>query len=359
MAEETTAEALWFSSARTAELRREQVHPPGPGEIQVAGLCALISAGSEMNLYRGEADLPDLSPFPTAAGRLPFPVKFGYQEVGEVTAVGPGTSLRVGATVLCHHPHQTVFTIDEQLVSVVPEDVPPARAAFATLMGVAQNACMTTPPVIGDCVAVSGLGVIGALTAAFARRVAARLILVEPSPQRRKAAAWVGADAVVDPAEAAETIMELTGGRGVDLFFEASGAPAALQSALQLTGTEGTVTVASWYGTRQVNLSLPEFHLRRLKLVSTGPALPPGLAPRWDKERVRQVAWRHLREFEVDQTLLTHRIPFDGAAEGYRILDDPSGGAIAVLLEHERLAAHRTRQAPSTAPTTSRVDAKN
>ena len=333
------AEALWFTAARTAELRPQRVRPPGPGEIQVAGLCALISAGSEMNLYRGEADLPDLAGFPTAEGRLPFPVKFGYQEIGEVTAAGEGTSLRVGDTVLCHHPHQTVFTIEERFASLVPKDVPPQRAAFATLMGVAQNAFMTTPPVIGDCVAVSGLGVIGALTAAFARRVAARLILIEPNAQRREAAAWVGADAVVDPAGAAEAIAELTGGRGVDVFFEASGAPAALQTALQLTGTEGTVTVASWYGTRTVNLSLPEFHLRRLKLVSTGPALPPHLAPRWDKERVRQVAWTHLRELEVDQTLLTHRIPFDSAPEGYRTLDDPSSGAIAVLLEHERLSA--------------------
>lgn len=82
----------------------ERVRPPGPGEIQVAGLCALITAGSEMNLYRGKADLPDLSAFATAGGRLPFPVKFGYHEVGEETAVGERPSLHVGDTVLCHHP---------------------------------------------------------------------------------------------------------------------------------------------------------------------------------------------------------------------------------------------------------------
>ncbi len=41
-------------------------------------ITSLVSAGSEMNLYRGEGNLPDLL-LPTARGTLPFPIKFAYR----------------------------------------------------------------------------------------------------------------------------------------------------------------------------------------------------------------------------------------------------------------------------------------
>jgi threonine dehydrogenase-like Zn-dependent dehydrogenase len=288
-----------------------------------------------MNLYRGEGNLPDLAMFPTASGQLPFPLKFGYHEIGEVRAAGEGTSLSRGDRVLCFHPHQSVFTLSEQFASKIPADLAPERAAFGALFGVALNACMTTPPVIGDCVAVSGLGVVGTLTAALARRTATRLVLVEPSEERRRRAEWIRADAIVDPADAADAIADLTDGRGVDLYFEASGAPPALQAAIRTTAMEGTVTVPAWYGTRPVTLSLsPEFHLRRLKLISTGPFPAPQFAPRWNQDRLREVAWQQLEELDVDRTLITHWVPFASAPNAYKLLDDPSAETLAVLLQH-------------------------
>lgn len=330
-----TATAVWFTAPRLVELRPSEVRPPAEGEIQVRGLCALISAGSEMNLYRGEGDLPDLSLFPTAEGQLPFPVKFGYQEVGEVEAAGPGTDFEVGDRVFCFHPHQTRFTISADLVWKIPPELDAERAAFAGLFGVALNACLTTPPLVGDCVVVSGLGVIGTFAAHLARLTAGSLVLVEPSATRRRRSAWIGADAVVHPNEAASAVEELSAGRGADLFIEASGAPPALQQAMRLTGTEATVTVASWYGTRPVPLSLsPEFHLRRQKVVSTGPSLPAHLTPRWDRARMRRVAFARLAGLDVGTLLVTHRVPFRRASEAYALLDDPDADTLAVLLEH-------------------------
>lgn len=336
---EPPARAVWFDGPRSAVLRPADVRRPAPNEIVVRSVCALVSAGSEMNLYRGEGDLPGLAAFPTAEGQLPFPVKFGYQEVGVVEEVGGeggnGGDLAVGDLVFCFHPHQTRFTIATELVWKVPPTVSPEQAAFVGLFGVALNACITTPPVIGDCVAVSGLGVIGAFAGYLARRTASRLILVEPSAARRDRAAWIGADAVVDPSEAATVIDELSAGRGADLVIEASGAPAALQQALRVTGTEGTVTVASWYGTRPVPLSLsPEFHLRRQKVISTGPSLPAHLSPRWDRTRMRQVGFEHLANLDVGTLLVSHRVPFQQAPDAYALLDDPSAETLAVLLDH-------------------------
>ena len=330
-----TETAVWFAAPRTAELRPAEVRPPGRGEIQVRGICALISAGSEMNLYRGEGDLPSLAPFPTAEGQLPFPVKFGYQEVGEVEAVGAEAEFEVGDRVFCFHPHQTRFTINAELAWKIPPGIDAESSAFAGLFGVALNACVTTPPLVGDCIVVSGLGVIGTFAAYLARRTAGKLIVIEPSQTRRDRSAWIEADAVVDPSEAVAVVEELSAGRGADLCIEASGAPPALQQAIEMTGIEGTVTVASWYGNKPVPLSLSrEFHLRRQKLVSTGPSIPAHLSARWDRSRMREVAFDHLARLDVGTRLVTHRVPFGRAPDAYALLDDPNANTLAVLLEH-------------------------
>lgn len=191
-----TETAVWFSEPREAELRPAEVRPPGPAKVQVRGVCALISAGSEMNLYRGEGDLPDLDLFPTSEGQLPFPLKFGYQEIGEVEAAGSASVYAPGDRVFCFHPHQTRFTLRSDLAWRIPPGTDPERAAFAGLFGVALNACITTPPLAGDCVVVSGLGVIDTFAAYLARLTARRLIVIEPTKSRRDRSAWIGADAV-------------------------------------------------------------------------------------------------------------------------------------------------------------------
>ncbi|MDV6280095.1 hypothetical protein [Rhodococcus jostii] len=90
-----TESAVWFAAPRTAELR-----PAG------------------------------VRPLLTTEGQLPFPVKFSYQEVGEVEAVGARTDFEIGERVSCFHPHQTRFTLDTSLVWRIPAGVDPHRAAF-------------------------------------------------------------------------------------------------------------------------------------------------------------------------------------------------------------------------------------
>jgi 2-desacetyl-2-hydroxyethyl bacteriochlorophyllide A dehydrogenase len=327
--------ALWFVGPRRAELRDERVADPEPDEVQVAAICSLVSAGSEMNLYRGEGNLPDKL-LPTARGEIPFPLSFGYQEIGEVVVAGAESGFAVGDRALCMHPHQDLFTTKAAFVSKVPDDIGSERAAFS-LMGVALNAVHSTPIRVGEYVAVSGLGLVGSMVAYLARKVAGRLIVIDPSESRRKLAQWTGADAIVDPVDAAAAADEVTGGRGIDLYFEASGAPAALQTAIQLTAMEGTISVSSWYGTRRAELLLsPEFHLRRQHIVSTGPSQPPDLVPRWDHQRLAEARWDLLREVPLEDHLITHRVPFARAPEAYELLDTPRSDALAVLLEHAK-----------------------
>jgi 2-desacetyl-2-hydroxyethyl bacteriochlorophyllide A dehydrogenase len=329
-------------------LREEAVPPAGEGEIVVRSLVSLVSSGTEMNVYRGEAATAQEVNLPTTSGEFPFPIKFAYQVVGEVEQAGARSGYSVGDRVFVHHPHQERFRVATArsrpddlvegagLVYPVPSDLDPVRAAFGNLFSVAYNTLLDVPVRIGDVVAVSGLGVIGSLAAYLARLTAGRLILVDPIPERReRAASWIGADAVVRPADARSAIEELSGGRGADVYIEASGATPALQGAIDTTGQEGTIAVLSYYGRRQAQLRLsPEFHTRRQRIISCYVGvIGSGLQPRWDAARRMREAMERLRTLDVD-TLTSHRVPFDRAVEAYEMIDRRPEETLGVLIEY-------------------------
>ena len=52
--ERSAARAVWFTGPRQAELLDEEVRRPGPEEVLVRGVASLVSAGTEMIVYRGD-----------------------------------------------------------------------------------------------------------------------------------------------------------------------------------------------------------------------------------------------------------------------------------------------------------------
>ena len=340
-----SARGVWFTGPREIELRSEELRAPGEGEVLLEGVTSLISAGTEMNVYRGDIGSAEELVLPTSRGDFPFPVQYGYQVVARVAERGPGVAdLAVGDHVFAVHGHQDAFVMPvsvpgaagpRQIVTRVPDGVSPERAAFQNLLAVALNGLLDQPVRFGDVALVSGLGVVGSFAGWLARRTAGALVLVDPLAARRERAAWIGADAVVAPEDAVAAVLELSGGRGADVAVEASGAPRALQTAIGATGHEGTIVVLSYYGTREVPLVLsPEFHYKRQRIVSSMVAtVGSGLQPRWDRARRTAAAFELLRGIDV-APLVSHRLPFAEAAEAYRLVDESPADTLGVLLEY-------------------------
>jgi 2-desacetyl-2-hydroxyethyl bacteriochlorophyllide A dehydrogenase len=326
--------ALWFSGPRQAELRKEKVDEPGPGEVLVKSVCSLISSGTELNFYRGTGRLDGMTGL--MFGTLPFPIKFGYQQIGRILAAGPGSRFSPGDLVFCRYPHQDIFVVAESGVYAIPDGLTPERAAFANLFCVALNCLLTAPALIGDYVAVSGLGIVGVFASYLSSRTAAGLVLVDPNPRRRQIPGFAKPVLVLDPSESEAAIKTLTDGRGVDLFIEASGAPAGLQLALNCTGHEGTISVPSWYGSRPAELVLsPEFHMLRQKIISTGPWQPAALSSRWNRQRTFGTAFNYLKQMDLESFVQIKRVPFEEAPSAYKILDDSNCEFGAVILVHD------------------------
>jgi L-iditol 2-dehydrogenase len=106
---------------------------------------------------------------------------------------------------------------------------------------------------MGDTVVVQGSGPVGLSATAFATLRGAGLVVTIGAPQARlDLASRLGADRVLslDDSETgarAETIMELTGGRGADVIIEASGNPAAIGEGFALLRDGGTYVIAGHY----------------------------------------------------------------------------------------------------------------
>ncbi|MGM0494644.1 MAG: NAD(P)-dependent alcohol dehydrogenase, partial [Armatimonadota bacterium] len=121
----------------------------------------------------------------------------------------------------------------------------------------------------GDSVAVLGAGPIGLLTMQSAIAAGAtRAIVSDLESGRLELAAKLGAtdtiDASEDDAEAA--IMEMTGGRGVDVAFECAGAVPALQMALRVTRNGGTTQIVGMPAEQHPQIPLYEMINREIDL---------------------------------------------------------------------------------------------
>ena len=339
-APELKARALWFTAPRTAELREETVSPPGPGEVRVEATASAVSAGTEMLVYRGEVpkDLPlDL---PTLEGSYAFPIKFGYAATGRVLDTGPGVEhLVTGDPVFVHHPHQDVFLVPARMPVRLPDGLDPSLGVFCANLETALGVVHDTPLHLGETALVLGGGVVGLLVARLLKLGGAGAVLVvDPLEKRRELAFAAGADDSFGPQALDGRVAEVTRGRGADVAVETSGSGAALQAAIDAVAAEGTVVVASWYGTKPVTLHLGErFHRGRVKLRSSQVGrLNPGLGPRWDTSRRMETVLALLDRLDPGD-LITHRLPFHRAPEAYPLLEERMGEAVQVVFTYGRI----------------------
>ena len=330
---------LFFTAPYHVEIREMAIQPPGPGEFLVETLVSAISSGTELMVYRGQApaELPTDENIAALSGSLAFPLQYGYAAVGKVIEIGSKLARDwIGKTVFSFQPHQTHFRVLPEQVMVLPEGISPAAGVFLPNMETAINFVMDGHPLIGERVAIFGQGIVGLLTTALlARFPLGEIISLDRYANRRAISLEAGAAQSFDPA-AAETQTIVRGKNGIDLVFELSGSPAALDQAIAVAGFGGRVVIGSWYGKKRVSLDLGGiFHRNRIRLIgSQVSSIDPGLTGRWDKTRRFDLAWKMIRQVQP-QRWITHRMSFTEASQAYQLLDQPPDEVIQVLLEYK------------------------
>src|SRR4051812_33888142 len=296
------AHAFWLRVPGRGEIRPVALPEPGSGDVVVRTLRSGVSRGTETLVFRGgvppSQNVAMRAPF--QEGDFPAPVKYGYLNVGAVEQGPPELS---GRTVFCLYPHQTAYVVPAGAVTVVPDDIPPARAVLAGTVETAVNALWDAAPLVGDRVAVVGAGMVGCCVARLLSLFPeAQVTIVDVDAGRADIAAALGVDFAL-PADATD---------GCDLVVHASATSAGLQRSLELLAPEGTVIDLSWYGDSEVQLSLGgAFHSGRLGIRASqvGTLSPARRGSRTTAERLA-LALDLLRDPAFD-ALVTGQSRFD------------------------------------------------
>jgi threonine dehydrogenase-like Zn-dependent dehydrogenase len=313
------AYAFWLRAPGCGGIRPVTLPEPRDDEVMVRTLRSGVSRGSETLVFRGAVPPGQYAAMraPFQEGEFPGPVKYGYLNVG---AVEQGPAELCGRTVFCLYPHQTSYVVPAAAVTVVPEDVPAARAVLTGTVETAVNALWDAAPLIGDRVTVVGAGMVGCCVARLLSLLpAVQVTLVDVDADRADVAAALGVDFAL-PGDAAD---------GRDLVVHTSATSAGLQRSLDLLVPEGTVIDLSWYGDTEVRLSLGgTFHARRLGIRASqvGTLSPARSARRSTAERLA-LALELLRDPAFD-VLITGQSRFSELPD---VMERLAAGSLAGL----------------------------
>ena len=329
--------------------------PASDGPLALATVCSGVSAGTELSFLTGrhpalhaEMD-PELALFRADRPGTGYPItRLGYMEVARVMADDAGAGPPPGTLVAATYGHRTAYRLDPltERVVVLPGDLDPLLGIYVAHMGpicangllhAAADLCGSDVRSLGDGVrgrrvAVVGAGVVGLLTALFARHHgAAEVVVLDPTAARRAAVEALGfealdpdGDGAADPAVLLKTRWRHgPGDRGADVVFQCRGRTAALATALRLLRPQAAVVDLAFYTDTGAALRLgAEFHHNGLavRCAQIG-RVPRGTTHAWDRERLSAETIDLLRAegAAVRAHMITDVIPF---AAGPALLAD-------------------------------------
>jgi predicted dehydrogenase/threonine dehydrogenase-like Zn-dependent dehydrogenase len=345
---------------------------PGKGRLLIRTRASLISAGTERMLVdfgtsgwiERARQQPDkvrivldkvktdglLPTIDAVMRKLDQPIPMGYCNVGEIVEVGSGVlGFSVGDRVASNGGHAEYVAVPMNLCVRVPSSVPDECAAFTVLGAVALQGIRLAQPTLGECVVVTGLGLIGLITVQLLRAQGCRVMGLDFDGTKLALARQLGADVVdlsagEDPVEAAARFSR---GRGVDavIITASTKSNEPMHQAAVMCRKRGRIVLV---GVAGLDLSRADFFEKELTFqvsCSYGPGrYDPAFEEKGQDYPVGYVRWTAQRNFEAVldmmadgrldvMPLISHRFSLAEAQSAYGLIasDAPSLG---VLLEY-------------------------
>ncbi|HZS87296.1 MAG TPA: NAD(P)-dependent alcohol dehydrogenase [Chloroflexota bacterium] len=340
--------AAVLQRARVLTMEQRPRPEPGPGEVLVrvrsVGVC-----GSDVHYYTHGR----IGPFVVES-----PLVLGHEMAGTIAALGPGVTTRtVGQRVavepgvpdrvcefcrsgrynLCPNvrfmatpPVDGAFTefvvMPQDFVFPLPDHVSLEEGAMIEPLSVGVYAVHRSGLRAGQDVAVLGAGPIGLVTLQAARAAGAGAItVVDLDAHRLEVAASMGATATVDASrdDPQSRILELTGGRGVDLVFEAAGSPRTAAMAVHLARRGGRVAVIGLPPEDNCPFPLVAAMAKEVDIVTV-----------FRYANVYPAAIALVAEGRVNvKDLITHRFTLEEAERALQLSDRREDGVVKALVE--------------------------
>lgn len=292
--------------------------------------------------------------------KLDQPLALGYCNVGVVSELGRGVEgFAVGDRVVSNGKHAEVVCVPKNLCAKIPDGVSDEAASFTVLAAIGLQGIRLVNPTMGECVVVTGLGLIGLVTVQMLRAQGCRVLGIDFDPARLALARQFGAE-VVNPGAGEDVLaaaQAFSRGRGVDavIITASTKSNEPVSQAAQMCRKRGRIVLVGVVG---LELSRADFYEKELSFqvsCSYGPGrYDPSYEEGGNDYPVGFVRWTEQRNFEAVLDLMasgqlnvvplvSHRFRLEQAVEAYDLLSsgEPSLG---ILLEYPQDDAARLAQ---------------
>ncbi len=362
-----------LQSLKTGQVEIADVPAPAvrAGHLLIRTRASLVSAGTERMLVEfGRASWLDkarqqpdkvrmvldkvrtdgiAATLETVQSKLDQPLPLGYCNVGVVAEVGDGVGgFATGDRVVSNGRHADVVCVPKNLCARIPDGVSDEHAAFTVLAAIGLQGIRLANPTLGECFAVTGLGLIGLLTVQLLRAQGCRVLAIDPDPDRLALARKFGAEAIApgSDTDVLSAASAFSRGLGVDAVIIAASTKSSepASQAAKMCRKRGRIVLV---GVTGLELSRADFYEKELSFqvsCSYGPGrydpayeegghdYPLGFV-RWTEQRNLEAVLDLMAGGRLDLApLVSHRVPLDRAVETYDLLAS-SAPSLGILLD--------------------------
>jgi predicted dehydrogenase/threonine dehydrogenase-like Zn-dependent dehydrogenase len=347
--------------------------------VQILTSTTLVSAGTErMVVDFGKANLIDkalqqpdkvrqvlekvssdglMTTLESVRSKLQQPVPLGYANVGVVHGIGSRVSaFKPGERVVSNGHHADLVTVPWTLCAKVPDKVDDASAAFTVVASIGLQGIRLANPLLGECVVVTGVGLIGLLTVQMLIAQGCRVLAIDFDPSKLALARQFGAD-ICNPANGEDPVaagLQFSRGRGVDAVIITASTKSSdpVIQAARMSRKRGRIVLV---GVTGLTLNRADFYEKELTFQVSCSYGPGRYDPEYEgKGRdypLGYVRWTEQRNFEAVLDLMasgkldvipliSHRFKFEDAANAYDALSNDKT-VLGILLEYNSPAEER------------------
>ncbi len=279
-----------IQSFKTGATLLEEVPAPEVkrGQVLIQTTRSLVSLGTERMLVEfGKSNLiskarqqPDkvkqvldkikteglLPTLEAVFNKLGEPLPLGYCNVGKVIAIGEGVSeFQTGDRVASNGQHAEFVCVPKNLVAKVSENISDEEAAFTVIGSIGLQGIRLLKPNLGETIVVTGLGLIGLLTAQLLKANGCNVIGIDFDQSKLDLAKQWGIH-TINPAsgdDPVKTVMDKTRGVGADgvIITASTKSHDVISQAAQMSRKRGRIILVGVIG---LNLSRAEFYEKEL-----------------------------------------------------------------------------------------------
>lgn len=327
-----------IQSFKTGETLLEEVPAPKvqKGCVLIQTSHSLVSLGTERMLVEfGKSNLlskarqqPDkvkqvldkiktdglLPTLEAVFNKLGEPLPLGYCNVGKVIAVGEGvTDFKLGDRVASNGQHAEYVCIPKNLVVHIPDEVSDEEAAFTVIGSIGLQGIRLLQPTLGETIVVTGLGLIGLLTAQLLLANGCRVIGIDIDQTKLDMAVKWGVipfnPKTGDPVKFVEDATKGTGADGIIITASAK-TNEIISQAARMSRKRGRIVLVGVIG---LELSRAEFYEKELSFQVSCSYGPGRYDDHYEQKGIDYplpfVRWTEKRNFEaILQAIATQKL---------------------------------------------------